>query len=231
MNLAHSWWVANPKISNDVLGLSVVCFVLACISALSIWGWLHSYPPLATEFVPAVEAVAGITTILSLIVALTAYWLGSRAKSLAVDEQREAWAQMVGVSGTTKRLAPVMPNGEGPARCRTGAEAPLQGEPSCDHKTHDVKVKACIQNNSPYPVHDVELLVPGADVWARPEGPQLGLPKRLGTVLAGNSIFGKFTVYRLKENPEDGATADLVVEFKDVWGGKWRSTSDGVERI
>lgn len=211
----------------------MACSVLAIIAVLAIIGWLNSYEPLATEFVPLVQALASIATVLSLIVAVTAFFAGARSKRIATEALQESYAQMVGVTGTSQRFSSFGVEGNDPAHCPTGTEWGLPEQAQCDHSGHDVKLAFSVQNNSPYPIHNVSVRIPGSDVWER-VSKKSEVPtetRAFGTVLASTFLEAKVTIGGVKACPDDGPVTELVVDFLDVEGQRWLSSSKGAVRI
>lgn len=228
--MLQSWWVSKRKISNVEVGLWVACAVLAIIATVAIILWLNSYEPMATEFVPLVQSIASIATVLSLVVALTAYGIGAKTKRDAAEALQKSYAQMVGVAGTSERFAVLEPNGQDAERCPTEALLEAPDQPVCSHsRGHDAKLEVSVQNNSPYPIHKVFVLVPGSDVWERMHETTATPPKRVGfgTVLAGKTMTVKTAAKGLVSGPGDGAVSSFKVDFVDVSGQRWLSSSEG----
>lgn len=223
----------NRRTSNEAIGLWIVCVVLAVLLITAVVGWLNSYVPLATEFVPLVQAIASIATVLSLILALSAYALGVRAKRLAAEDQQKSYAQMVGVSATVQRYSSLDVDGSTAAPCPTATKWNRSANAECSHRVHTAKIEFHVQNSSPYPIHSVLVLIPENDKWERTGRGKSAAEdhKRLGSVLSGNSTLAKVSVNELVSGPGDGVLSELTVEFRDVHGSKWLSTNKGAELV
>ena len=216
------------KTTNLEVGLSVACAVLFIIATIAIILWLNSYEPLATEFVPLVQSMASIATTLSLIVALTAYWIGAKTKLDAAEATQKSYAQMIGITGISERFAALEPDGRDAERCHTETSQLVPESQQCNHpRGHDIKLKFQIQNNSPYPIHQVSVILPESRLWKRTSAENQLVTHWIGTLLSGNSVEGKILISGLESFPNDGPMEKIAVNFVDVSGQHWQSSSEG----
>lgn len=218
------------------LTYSIVLFLSLSAAAFFAVAWHLRLVPLETAWGDWGTWAGAIGTIAGFAVAIATLWHNEKARRQADIDDRTAQARRVGVTSMV-RVEQAPAPWQSHQAAWTGGRA-IPNLPSAEEQEHlDSysgpwlgKVTYTVYNGSPFPLFNP--IVTGDITKISPELPaQPTKTTRLPALLPGSTTSGTWSI-DLRIRPEEDMTPDLVeLQFSDVWGDRWRSTSQGTDKV
>lgn len=198
--------------------------------------WKLSLVPLETEWGDFATWLGAIGTIAGFAAATVTFWHSDKVRRDAEDTDRVALARRVGITSTME----VKP-AHAPWKAHLDAWKGERGAaniPSVEEQLYQDayrgpwvgKVTYTAQNGTPYPLFTPVVTVDSSKL-PMPQSSPASRRIRLPALIPGSTTTGSFSV-DLSDSDGEDMIPDLVeLEFTDVWKVRWRTTSQGCEKI